>query len=191
MEVQRLEIPEVLLLRPRRFGDERGFFVETYQRRRLEGAGITCNFVQDNLSCSTKAGTLRGLHYQRPPHAQAKLISVIAGRVLDVAVDVRRGSPTFGRHVKAELSADDGAQLFVPEGFLHGFVTFEPDTRVIYKVSDYYAADCDGAVRWDDPDLAIDWGLDAAALTLSGKDAAAPAFKDFDTPFAYAPGAAA
>jgi dTDP-4-dehydrorhamnose 3,5-epimerase len=189
MDVERLEIPEVLLLRPRRFADERGFFVETYQRERLAAAGIACDFVQDNLSHSAKAGTLRGLHYQRPPHAQAKLVSVLAGRILDVAVDARRGSPTYGRHVKAELTADEGTQLFVPEGFLHGFVTLEPDTRVAYKVSDYYAADCDGGVRWDDPDLAIDWGVKAPLL--SPKDAAAPSFAAFDNPFTYAPGAAA
>ncbi|HEX6867027.1 MAG TPA: dTDP-4-dehydrorhamnose 3,5-epimerase [Caulobacteraceae bacterium] len=184
MDVQRLEIPDVVLLRPKRHGDSRGFFVETWHRGRLAGAGIACDFVQDNLSYSAKAGTLRGLHYQRPPHAQAKLVSVLTGRALDVAVDARRGSPTYGRHVKAELSAETGAQLFVPEGFLHGFVTLEPDTRVAYKVSDHYAADCDGAVRWDDPDLAIDWGVSDAVL--SDKDATAPLFADFDTPFAYA-----
>lgn len=183
MDVRPMDIPEVVLLRPKRHGDARGFFAETWNRRRLEAAGIARDFVQDNLSWSARAGTLRGLHYQRPPHAQAKLVSVLAGRILDVAVDARRGSPTFGRHVKAELSAQDGAQMFVPEGFLHGFVTLEPDTRVAYKVSDYYAADCDGAVRWDDPDLAIDWGFPAGELILSDKDAAAPAFAEFDNPF--------
>lgn len=188
MHIERLEIPELFLLRPRRFADDRGFFVETYHRARLAEAGIDCEFVQDNLSHSARAGTLRGLHYQRPPHAQAKLVSVLAGRILDVAVDVRRGSPTYGRHVKAELSAEDGAQLFVPEGFLHGFVTLEPDTYVAYKVNDYYAADCDGGVRWNDPDLAIDWGF--TDPVLSPKDAAAPAFAAFDSPFTYAPGAA-
>jgi dTDP-4-dehydrorhamnose 3,5-epimerase len=179
MDIERLQIPEVLLLRPKRFADERGFFVETYQRRRLAEAGVNVEFVQDNLSHSVAVGTLRGLHYQRPPHAQAKLVSVVAGRILDVAVDVRRGSPTFGSHVKAELSADGGEQLHVPVGFLHGFVTLEPDTRVTYKVTDYYAADCDGAVRWDSLD--IDWG--SGPFKLSPKDAAAPAFADFESPF--------
>jgi dTDP-4-dehydrorhamnose 3,5-epimerase len=181
MDIERLEIPEVLLLRPKRFADERGFFVETYQRRRLAEAGVDVEFLQDNLSHSVAVGTLRGLHYQRPPHAQGKLVSVVAGRILDVAVDVRRGSPTYGRHVKAELSADGGEQLYVPVGFLHGFVTLEPDTRVTYKVSAYYAADCDGAVRWDDPDFGIDWG--AGPFKLSPKDAAAPGFSAFESPF--------
>jgi dTDP-4-dehydrorhamnose 3,5-epimerase len=187
MHVERLQIPDVLLLRPQRREDARGFFVETYQRKKLAEAGIACDFVQDNMSFSAEAGTLRGLHYQRPPHAQAKLVSVVAGRILDVVVDARRGSPTFGRHVKAELSARDSAQLLAPEGFLHGFVTLEPNTLVTYKVSDYYAADCDGAVRWDDPDLGIDWGV--ARPILSEKDAAAPAFAAFDNPFTH--GAAA
>ncbi|HYG26568.1 MAG TPA: dTDP-4-dehydrorhamnose 3,5-epimerase [Caulobacteraceae bacterium] len=183
MEVERLAIPEVLRVRPRRIGDARGHFTETYRRDRLEAAGIACPFVQDNLSYSAAAGVLRGLHYQRPPHAQAKLVSVLDGRILDVVVDVRRGSPTFGEHLTVEMSAKDGAQLFVPEGFLHGFVTLTPDTRVAYKVSDYYAADCDAAVRWDDPDLGINWGV--SAPTLSAKDAAAPLFAQFDTPFTY------
>ncbi len=183
MDVQRLEIPDVVLLRPKRHGDARGFFTEAWRRDALAAAGIVCDFVQDNLSYSAKAGTLRGLHYQRPPHAQAKLVSVLTGRVLDVAVDVRKGSPTYGRHVKAELSADGGGQLFVPAGFLHGFLTLEDGARVAYKVDDYYAADCDGAVRWNDPDLAIDWGV--SEPILSDKDAAAPAFADFDTPFSW------
>lgn len=191
MDAERLDIPEVVLLKPRRFGDDRGFFVETYNQRQLAAAGIDTVFVQDNMSYSAAVGTLRGLHYQRPPQAQAKLVSVLSGRILDVAVDVRRGSPTFGRHVKAELTADNGWQLYVPAGFLHGFVTLEPDTRVAYKVSDFYAPECDGAVRWDDPALAIDWAVGPDGAHLSPKDAAAPAFADFDTPFAYEPGASA
>ena len=185
MDVERLEIPEVLVLRPRRFADDRGFFVETYQRQRLAAAGIACDFVQDNLSYSKAAGTVRGLHFQRPPHAQAKLVQVVRGAVLDVAVDARRGSPTFGRHVTAELSADNGRQLFAPEGFLHGFVTLEPDTVVSYKVSDIYDAACDGAVRWDDPALGIDWPVAADRAQLSDKDRAAPTFAEFDNPFVY------
>jgi dTDP-4-dehydrorhamnose 3,5-epimerase len=190
MDIERLDIPEVMIVRPRRFADDRGFFAETWRRDRLRAAGIG-DFVQDNMSFSREAGTLRGLHYQRPPHAQAKLVSVLTGSILDVAVDVRRGSPTYGRHVKVELSARDGAQLFVPVGFLHGFITLEPETRVAYKVSDYYAADCDAAVRWDDPGLGIDWGVTRDRAILSPKDAGAPAFTDFDSPFVYEPGAAA
>jgi dTDP-4-dehydrorhamnose 3,5-epimerase len=185
VEVRRLEIPEVLLLTPRRFADDRGFFSETYSLRTLREAGICDAFVQDNMSVSHKAGTVRGLHYQRPPHAQAKLVSVPRGRILDVVVDVRRGSPSWARHVIAELSSDDGAQVFVPKGFLHGYVTLEPDTIVAYKASDYYAPECDGVVRWDDTELAIDWGVEAAGACLSPKDAAAPAFAAFDSPFDY------
>ncbi len=191
MDVERLDIPEVMLLKPRRFGDDRGFFVETYNRRALAAAGIETVFVQDNMSYSVARGTVRGLHYQRPPHAQAKLVSVVAGRILDVAVDVRRGSPTYARHVTVELSADDGYQLFVPVGFLHGFITLEPRTRVSYKVSDFYAPECDGAVRWDDFGLAIDWPVGPEGARLSPKDANASAFADFDTPFTYETGAGA
>jgi len=183
MDVVRLDIPEVLLLRPRRFSDARGYFAETYQAAEAAEAGVPDTFVQDNLSFSALAGTVRGLHFQAPPHAQAKLVTVLTGRILDVAVDVRRGSPTFGRHVKAQLSADDGLQIYIPAGFLHGFVTLDPDTRVFYKVSDVYSPACDGAVRWDDPDLAIDWGVSSAQAVLSDKDAAAQAFADFASPF--------
>ncbi len=191
MDVVRLDIPEVVLLKPRRIADARGHFSETWRRDVLAQAGIDIDFVQDNLSYSARAGTLRGLHYQSPPHAQAKLVGVITGRILDVAVDVRAGSPTYGRHVSCELGADDGRQLYVPVGFLHGFVTLEPDTRVLYKVSDVYAPACDGAVRWDDSDLAIDWGPAGAHPILSDKDAAAGAFAQFRTPFAAAGEAAA
>jgi dTDP-4-dehydrorhamnose 3,5-epimerase len=136
---------------------------------------------------SVAPGTVRGLHYQRPPAAQAKLVRVSRGRILDVAVDVRKGSPTWGRWVAEELSAEDGAQLWVPAGFLHGFVTLEPMTEVVYKVDAYYAPDCDGAIRFDDPDLAIDWRIDPARAVLSAKDAAAPAFRTFESPFVYEP----
>jgi len=183
MDVVRLKIPEIVQLRPRRIADARGHFSETWRRDVLRDAGIAADFVQDNLSFSARPGTLRGLHYQSPPHAQAKLVGVITGRILDVAVDVRIGSSTYGRHVSCELSAEDGRQLYVPTGFLHGFVTLEPDTRVFYKVSDVYAPACDGGVRWDDPDLAIDWGLAPGQAILSDKDAVAPAFADFRSPF--------
>lgn len=186
MDIVRLDIPEVMLLRPRRFADPRGFFTETYRAPAAAEAGVTDVFVQDNLSYSAAPGTVRGLHYQAPPRAQAKLVSVLTGRILDVAVDVRRGSPTYGRHVKAGLDAEGGWQIYVPAGFLHGFVTLEPDTRVFYKVSDVHDPGCDGAVRWDDAALGIDWGIDPADAVLSGRDAAAPAFADFTSPFAYA-----
>jgi dTDP-4-dehydrorhamnose 3,5-epimerase len=173
----------VMIVTPRRFGDDRGWFSETWNRKALAAAGIDVDFVQDNQSFSRPVGTVRGLHFQRPPEAQAKLVRVLRGAVLDVAVDIRRGSATYGRWVSVELSAANGRQLFVPRGFLHGFVTREPDTEVAYKCDGYYAPACEGAVRWDDPDLAIDWGIDPAAAILSPKDAAAPAFRDLDTPF--------
>lgn len=185
MDIAETAIADVKRLTPRRFGDARGFFTETWNRRRMAEAGLDIDFVQDNHSYSAEAGTVRGLHYQRPPNAQGKLVRVARGAVLDVAVDVRRGSPTFGRWVAEELSYENGAMLWVPRGFLHGFVTLVPDTDVIYKVDGFYAPDCDGAVRFDDPDLAIDWGIDPARAVLSVKDAAAPAFRDFATPFTY------
>jgi dTDP-4-dehydrorhamnose 3,5-epimerase len=185
MDLQRLVVPDVVLLTPRRFADERGYFTETWSQRAWRAAGLSKSFVQDNLSLSRKVSTVRGLHFQRPPHAQAKLVSVLAGRILDVAVDIRLGSPWFGRHVAVELSAESGAQVYVPEGFLHGFATLEPYTLVAYKVSAPYAAECDATVRWDDEDLAIDWGVDPKGASLSPKDAAAPAFADLETPFVY------
>lgn len=188
MEVERLEIPEVLLLRPQRFTDDRGYFVESFNAQRFAAAtGLEITFVQDNQSLSTAVGTVRGLHFQRPPSAQAKLVSVSRGRILDVAVDARRGSPTYGRHVAAELSAEDGRQILVPEGFLHGFMTLEPDTLVSYKVNAFYNAAADGCVRWDDPALAIDWPSPGPAR-LSPKDAAAPMFAGSDFGFEYVAG---
>ncbi|MFN6978836.1 MAG: dTDP-4-dehydrorhamnose 3,5-epimerase [Gemmobacter sp.] len=181
--IEATAIPDVRIVTPRRFGDDRGWFSETWSRRALAAQGIDVAFVQDNQSFSRPVHTLRGLHMQRPPHAQAKLVRVLRGRILDVAVDIRRASPTYGRWVAVELSAADGRQLFIPEGFLHGFVTREPETEVAYKCNAYYAPDCEGAVRWDDPDLAIDWGIAPGDAVLSAKDAAAPAFRDLDTPF--------
>ena len=182
LDVQSLDIPEVKLLTPRRFGDDRGYFCETYNAKRFEDAGVDAGFVQDNQSLSAVPGTVRGLHYQAPPFAQAKLVRVLAGAVVDVAVDARTGSPTYGRWVKARLDAENGVQIFVPRGFLHGFITLEPNTLVAYKVDDYYDRDSDGSVFWADPDLGIDWGYDGAPV-LSEKDAAAQAFADFQTPF--------
>jgi dTDP-4-dehydrorhamnose 3,5-epimerase len=174
----------VLILKPRRFVDDRGWFCETWNRSTLAAAGIVADFVQDNHSYSRAVGTVRGLHFQRPPQAQAKLVRVLRGAIRDVAVDIRRGSPTYGRWTTVDISAADGRQVFIPAGFLHGFVTREPDTEVAYKCTACYAPDHEGAVRWNDPDLAIDWGLPRGTAILSPKDAAAPAFRDLDSPFA-------
>ena len=184
MKVTQTKLPGVLLLEPRRFGDDRGFFSESWSRKTLAEHGVDIDFVQDNHSVSAAVNTVRGLHFQSPPHAQAKLVRCGRGRLFDVAVDARKGSPTFGQWVGYELSFANGQQLLIPEGFLHGFSTREPDTEIIYKCSDYYAPDCDGAVRFDDPDLAIDWGLSGDAI-LSDKDANAPLMAQFDSPFTY------
>ena len=175
----------VTLLRPRRFTDDRGWFAETYHQARLSGQGIDTVFVQDNHSLSRLVGTLRGLHFQVPPHAQAKLVRCVAGAIWDVAVDMRKGSPTFGRWVAATLNAGGGEQLFIPAGFAHGFVTLEPDSEVVYKVDDYYAPECDGGIAWDDPDIAITWPLPPAGPSLSDKDARLPRLADWSSPFGY------
>jgi dTDP-4-dehydrorhamnose 3,5-epimerase len=185
MQIEPTSLPGVLILTPRRFADARGWFCEVWNAATLAAQGIDIPFVQDNHSYSRDAGTIRGLHYQRPPHAQAKLVRCGRGRILDVAVDIRAGSPAYGRWVGIELSAENGRQLLIPEGFLHGFVTLEPDCEVLYKCSDAYAPDCDGAVRFDDPLIGIDWGIDPARAILSDKDRAAPAFQNFATPFHY------
>lgn len=183
LKVQSLEIAGVKLLTPVRYSDDRGFFSETWNAERYRAAGIEADFVQDNHSLSLQAGTIRGLHFQAPPFAQAKLLRVLRGAIIDVAVDVRKNSPTYGEWVKAELSAENGVQIFVPRGFLHGFATLTPDTEIAYKVDNYYSKECDGAVLWNDPELAIDWGTDMADAKLSQKDANAPSFKDFVSPF--------
>lgn len=175
----------VVLVKPKRFGDERGWFMETWSRRKFAELGIGPDFVQDNHSLSRDVGTVRGLHFQTPPHAQGKLVRCTAGRIVDYAVDVRRGSPTYGRHVSTELSAENGWQLWVPVGFAHAFVTLEPDTEVVYKVTDYYAPDCDGGVRWDSPTIDIDWPLPPTGPVLSDKDRKLPTLSEFDSPFAY------
>ncbi|WP_296764242.1 dTDP-4-dehydrorhamnose 3,5-epimerase [Sediminimonas sp.] len=184
MKVEETALTGVLIIEPARVADARGFFSESWNRRRMAAAGIDIDFVQDNHSLSRQAGTLRGLHFQAPPHAQAKLVRCGRGAFFDVAVDIRHASPTFGHWVGVELSFDNGRQLLIPEGFLHGFVTRAPDTEVIYKCSDYYAPDCDAAVRYDDPDLGIDWGLEAAPV-LSDKDAAAPRLRDLPAYFTW------
>jgi len=170
MQVSAVDIPEVRLLSPRRFEDARGFFSETWSRRRLREQGIDLDFVQDNHSLSREVGTVRGLHYQIHPFAQSKLVRVTRGAILDVAVDLRRGSPTFGRHVSAIISAEEWNQFLVPVGFAHGFCTLEPDTEVIYKVDNDYAPECDRGLRWNDPALGIAWPVEEARATLSAKD---------------------
>ena len=183
--VEETALPGVLLITPRRFGDARGFFSESYNRARMAEHGVTIEFVQDNHSLSAQAGTVRGLHFQAPPHAQDKLVRCGRGALFDVAVDIRKGSPTYGQWVGYELSFENGRQLLVPKGFLHGFVTRVPDTEIMYKCSDYYAPECDGAVRFDSPDIGIDWGFDTDSAVLSEKDAKAPFLKDFDSPFTW------
>lgn len=185
MQIEKTALSGVVILTPKRFGDDRGFFSEVWNRAVLNSHGIDMDFVQDNHSLSRPTGTVRGLHYQSPPHAQDKLVRCGAGVVFDVAVDVRRGSPTYGHWVGVELSAENGRQLLIPKGFLHGFVTRAPNSELLYKCSDVYAPDCDGAVRFDDPGLGIDWGIDPAAAVLSDKDRRAQGFADFDSPFTY------
>ena len=178
MDIEALAIPDVKLIRPKRFGDARGFFSEVYSRASLAAVGITTEFVQDNHSRSATIGTIRGLHFQTAPFGQDKLVRVTKGRILDVAVDLRRGSPTYGRHVSAELSAENWTQILVPIGFAHGFCTLEPDTEVLYKVSNVYAPANDGGVIWNDPDLGIEWPVNAAVAVLSDKDAKLPRLRD-------------
>jgi len=177
----------VYLITPQRFGDVRGFFSESWSRSTLAEHGIDLDFVQDNHSLSHEVGTVRGLHFQSPPHAQDKLVRCGRGRLFDVAVDIRKGSPTFGEWIGVELSFENGKQLLIPAGFLHGFVTLEPDTEIIYKCTDYYAPECDGAIRFDDPDIGVDWGIFPDQVILSDKDANAPFLKNFDSPFIYEP----
>lgn len=183
LKVESLEIEDVKLITPARFGDDRGYFSETYKKQAFLDAGIDAAFMQDNQSLSVETGTVRGLHYQAPPFAQAKLVRVLAGAILDVAVDVRTGSPTYGKWVKAEISAANGVQILVPRGFLHGFVTLEPNTLVLYKVDAPYSREHDGAVFWNDPDLGIDWGVAEDRAVVSAKDAAAIRFSEFKSPF--------
>jgi len=178
LSVESTVIPEVRLITPPRFSDNRGFFSEVYNKQRLADAGIVVDFVQDNHSRSVAAGTVRGLHFQAQPFAQAKLIRVVRGRIFDVAVDIRRSSPTFGRHVSVELSAENGQQLFVPIGFAHGFCTLEPDTEIEYKVSAYYSAPHDCGLSWNDPALDIAWPVDPTQAVLSDKDRRLPCLAD-------------
>lgn len=175
----------VQLILPRRFEDGRGWFSETYNRSCLLSLGIEDSFVQDNHSLSRAVGTVRGLHFQTGEHAQAKLVRCVRGRIWDVAVDVRKGSPTWMRWVAAELGAERGEQLYVPVGFAHGFVTLEPDTEVIYKVSAPYAAHVDAGLAWNDPELGLPWPVPASSITVSEKDAKLPTLATFESPFGY------
>jgi len=179
-----LEIPDIKVLSGRKFGDERGYFSETYSRPQLTRAGIDIEFVQDNQSLSAAKGTIRGLHMQAPPFAQAKLVRVNRGRILDVAVDIRRGSPTYGHWVSAVITEEDWNQIYIPIGFLHGFVTLEENTEVHYKVSSPYHKESEGGVLWNDPDLAIPWNA-GDQPTLSAKDEQLARFIDFQSPFTY------
>ena len=174
MKIERLAIPDVILITPKKFVDARGFFSETWNERALTDAGIAARFVQDNHAASAAKGTVRGLHYQVAPMAQDKLVRVTRGAVLDVAVDIRRGSETFGRHVTAVLSVENWAQLWVPKGFAHGYCTLEPDTEVIYKVTEYYSPVHDRGLQWDDPALGITWPVTSASALLSDKDKMQP-----------------
>lgn len=183
MQIEPTAISDVLVLTPRRFGDARGWFMETWNVARMADAGLDLPWVQDNHSFSAAKGTLRGLHFQSPPRAQDKLVRCSRGAILDVAVDIRTGSPTYGQHVAVELTPENGRQLFVPKGFLHGFVTLTDDTEVQYKCSDLYAPENDGSVRWNDPALGIDWGV--SAPILSDKDAKAPMLADIGQPFRF------
>jgi dTDP-4-dehydrorhamnose 3,5-epimerase len=182
MKIEKTAIDGVVVLTPKRIGDDRGWFIETWNANALAKLGIDVGFVQDNHSMSAEVGTVRGLHYQRPPYAQDKLVRCTKGEIFDVAVDVRVGSATYGKWFGVTLNPGNGKQLFVPKGCLHGFATRAPMTEVQYKCSDVYAPDCDGAVRWDDPAIGIDWGM-TTAPTLSAKDETAQRFADFVSPF--------
>ncbi len=174
-----------LLITPRRFGDARGWFAETYQSQRFAALGLDMAFVQDNEAFTASANTLRGLHYQAPPHAQAKLVRCVTGRILDVIVDIRKGSPTFGRHQAVELSADNGTMLFVPVGYAHAYLTLSENTLVSYKVTGFYAKEAEGGVRFNDPALSVDWPVEPSALLINDRDRNWPDLSEAATPFAY------
>lgn len=185
MEVVDLAIPGVKLLRPQRRADDRGWFVEQFNARAAKEAGLPFQPVQDNISLSRAVGTVRGLHFQAEPSAQAKLVSVLSGAILDVVVDIRHGSPTFGEHVTAELDAEEGWQLFAPRGLAHGFCTLKRDTLVHYKVDGFYDGKRDFGLLWNDPDLGIDWPVEASQVKLSDKDAGQPRLRDLPSYFQY------
>jgi dTDP-4-dehydrorhamnose 3,5-epimerase len=179
----RSNVPQIFA--SKRIGDSRGWFCEAFNARALAQRGIQDEFVQDNQSFSASKGTIRGLHFQVPPFAQAKIVRVLRGGIIDVVVDVRRDSPTYGQFVSAELTAENGHQLFVPEGFAHGFCTIEDNTEILYKVSEFYSPTHEGGIRWDDPQLNIPWPVGATSIVVSGKDARLPFLRDWTSPFAY------
>lgn len=183
MKIEDAEIPSVKIIQPLKYGDARGFFSEVYKQRDWQKEGLNYNFVQDNHSLSAPIGTLRGLHFQMPPFAQGKLVRVVRGRILDVAVDIRRSSPTFGKHVAVEISAENWRQLLVPVGFAHGFVTLESNTEVLYKVTAPYSATHDRGLAFDDPDLGIEWPLPATGAILSEKDKLWPRLRELENYF--------
>ena len=185
MDIRNFDLPGLIWLRPRRFMDARGSFAETYNEKTFAAAGIKTRFVQDNQSFSARRGTIRGLHFQLPPAAQAKLVRVLHGSVYDVAADLRVGSPTYGRWIGETLTADGGEQLFVPRGFAHAFCTLEPDTVVAYKVDEFYSPENDSGLIWSDPALAIKWPVAANDVVLSDKDMKLGRFADFVSPFMY------
>jgi dTDP-4-dehydrorhamnose 3,5-epimerase len=186
VEFDFLAIPGPRLVTPKRHGDSRGYFVETFRADLFEAAVGPVAFVQDNQSMSAEVGTIRGLHFQLNPKAQGKLVRCLVGSILDVAVDIRRGSPTYGKHVKVELSADNGLQLWIPPGFAHGFCTLEPDAVIAYKVTEYYSLAHDRGLRWNDPAIGIDWPVPADKAVLSAKDKVQPRLAEFDANFDYA-----
>jgi dTDP-4-dehydrorhamnose 3,5-epimerase len=185
MLIEPTPLSGVIVLTPARFGDYRGFFSESYNQKKFAEHGIEMTFVQDNHSLSDTIGTVRGLHFQAPPKAQGKLVRCGKGRLYDVVVDIRKGSPTYGQSFGIELSFENGKQLLVPAGFAHGFVTREAGTEIIYKCTDDYAPDTEGALLWNDPALGIDWGLSDEDAVLSGKDKIAPRLADLVSPFVY------
>lgn len=180
---ERLAIPDVILIRVRKFGDSRGHFLETFRKSDFAEFGVACDFVQDNQAFSRQVGTIRGLHFQIPPHAQAKLVRVLHGAVYDAAVDLRRGSPTYGKWCGARLTAEGGEQIFVPRGFAHGYCTLEPDTVVAYKVDGYYAPQSEAGLIWNDPEIGVDWTIPAARGLVSEKDSKLGSLRSFETPF--------
>jgi len=183
LEIRALAIPDVKLILPKRHGDARGYFAETWNRKAFRDAGIDADFCQDNMAFSAAKNILRGLHFQTPPHAQAKLVSVLSGRIFDVAVDIRKSSPTFGKHISVELSAEEGHLLLVPKGFAHGYATLVPDTTVFYKVDAHYAPANDAGILWSDPSLGIKWPVRAEEAILSAKDVKLPRLADIASPF--------
>ncbi len=181
--IEPLALDGVILVRPKKIGDARGYFLESFNARSFAEAGITTTFIQDNQSLSVQPGTIRGLHFQTPPEPQAKLVRVLKGSIFDVAVDLRQGSKTYGKWCAATLTADGAEQLFIPRGFAHGFCTLVPDVEVAYKVDGYYAPQCDAGLRWDDPDIGIEWPVEPGKAVLSDKDQNAPLLSGFVSPF--------